>query len=134
MSCFECSEEPITQNSYKLLSNNTLNEEKTKLKKEAREQCCFCMLFSVAAVGTSAVSATTHGTTLASDIPAIIVSLSSAAMCLKQVTNKTNSINTINTELEKREKNNVKYVDNFNNLAVYNTTNDSLHPIHHPVL
>ena len=52
--------------------------------KEQREQCCFCLLFSGDAVGTSVVSANSHGTTLPTDIPAIIVSVSSALLCFRK--------------------------------------------------
>ena len=132
MECF--SENNFPQNSYKLSSNITLNEEKKKLKSEAREQCCFCLLFSGAAAGSSVVACSSHGSTLPADIPSIIVSISSAGLCFTQVINKVKSIHNINKELEKRNLQNVKYVDNFSNLSVYCNRNDSLHPIHHPVL
>ena len=133
MECFNTDGE-TSINSNKLLSDNTLIEKKERLKKESREQCCFCMLFSTATIGTTVVASASHGATLPATIPGIIVSVSSASMCFKQYINKMSDVKEIDHELEKRKENKVRYVDNFSNLSIYNNTEDTLHKIHHPVL
>ena len=51
--CCVQDDENLSANTNRLLSDNTLYEKKAKLRSEAREQCCFCLLFSGAVVGTS---------------------------------------------------------------------------------
>ena len=132
MDCF--SDDDLTINSYTLLSDISLNEEKEKLKLEAREQCCFCVLFSGVAVGSTISAVATAGTTLPVDVPSIGVSVSSAALCFKQVLNKNESIKNVDKELNIRKDKQIKYVDNVTNLCIYDTTDDSIHKIYHPII
>ena len=124
----------LSINSNKLLSDTSLLEKKERLKKEAREQCCFCMLFTGAATGSTVVSTASHGSTLPADIPSIVVSTSSAFLCFKQFLNKISDINEINTELEFRDGSNVAYVDNLSNLSIYSKAEDSVHKVHYPII
>ena len=133
MDCCNLNEE-LSVNSNKLLSDTSLLEKKKRLNKEAREQCCFCMLFTGAATGSTVVSTASHGSTLPADIPSIIVSTSSAFLCFKQYLNKRSDINEINNELEYRKRNNVAYVDNLSNLSIYSKAQDSIHKIHYPII
>lgn len=132
MNC--CPQENMSVNTNKLLSDNTLKEKKNKLKCESREQCCLCLLFTSASVGTSVSAVSSHGASLPSQVPGIIVSTSSAYMCFNQYLDKNNSINEIDAELESREGLNVKYVDNFSNMSVYSLNEDTLQRLHYPVI
>jgi len=132
--CCVQDDENLSANTNRLLSDNTLYEKRTKLHSEAREQCCFCLLFSGAVVGTSVAAGASHGTTLSSQVPAIIVSSSSAYMCYNQFLDKRKSINEINLELESRKQTNVKYVDNFSNMSIYSINQDTLRQVHNPVI
>ncbi len=132
--CCVQDDDNLSANTNRLLSNNTLHEKKAKLRSEAREQCCFCLLFSGAVVGTSVTAGASHGMSLSSQVPAIVVSSSSAYMCFNQFLDKRKSINEIDLELQARENSNVKYVDNFSNMSIYSINQDTLRQVHNPII
>ena len=69
---------------YRIESDRTLLIKKERLQRESREQCGFCCMFTGAAIGTSVSIASTHGSTLPVDVPGLVVSGSSAAMCAER--------------------------------------------------
>ena len=124
----------LSVHSNRLLSDNTLHEKKSRLESESREQCFFCMLFTAASVGSAVGTASSHGATLPSTVPAMVVSTSSAAVCFNECTTKRRDIGAIDEELARRKEAKVRYIDNLRSLSVYSTTDDTLHRVHYPIL
>jgi hypothetical protein len=127
-------QEDMSVNSNRLLSDQTLREKQERLRSESREQCCFCVLFSAAAAGSIVVATSSHGATLPADIPDIVVSTSSAALCLNECAHKRRDMTAIDEELARRDAAGIRYVDNRQSLSIYSVEHDTLHRVHYPNL
>lgn len=139
LNCFRlmdcCSDRNITEFEsplYRIESDRTLLIKKERLQRESREQCGFCCMFTGAAIGTSVSIATSHGSTLPVDVPGLVVSGSSAAMCAHSAIHKQNGANDIGQELARRKDISVTYVDNESNLSVYSEKTGSLSRVYCP--
>ena len=129
--CFCCRDASL-RNEYRLIPNDTLVSDRDRIYKDARDDCCFCLLFTGAAIGTGVVATATHGASMPAQVSGLVVSSASAAMCLKRCFRHWASIKAINNELEQRRQANVRYIDNYSNVSFYSTRTDDLQRMHYP--